>query len=219
MMVRGEGRSHQHRTKLADEESQCRHHRGTHHGQFHHTLHTVVLPRAQVISGNGLHALVQSDNHHHEDEDHAVDNAEGTDGKIASILLEAFIDENDDEASGQVHQEGGHADAERVHDDSPLQPIDAPLQVEQFVLVAHQMNLPRQGDNLGQHGGQRGTADAPPEGVDEKGCQHHVHQHREDGSHHGLAGMSGGAKDGVQPQIHVRHHITEQNDDHEVARA
>ena len=45
-----------------------------------HAQHTVVLPRTEVITRNGLHPLVDAHDDHHEEECQAVDDAVGKDG-------------------------------------------------------------------------------------------------------------------------------------------
>ena len=109
-----------------------------------HLGHSVVGLGAIVVSGNGLHGLVESHDDHHEDEGHLVHDAVGSYRIVASVVGEAAVDEDDHKARGKVHKAGREADGEYLLHDIALELVDAALEVDELALVAQHTHLPCQ---------------------------------------------------------------------------
>ena len=86
--------------------------------------------------------------------------------------------------------------------------------MEQLALVAEELDLPHQRHQLRKDGGDGGTLYSPFENEDEEGIEYHVHHHREDGGVHRLLRLACCSEQGVHAEIHVAHHIAQQDDDH-----
>ena len=86
--------------------------------------------------------------------------------------------------------------------------------MEQLALVAEELELPHQRHQLRKDGGDGGTLYSPFENEDEESIQYHVHHHREDGGVHRLLGLARCSEQGIHTEIHVAHHIAQQDDDH-----
>ena len=108
-----EGRHRQPGRQFAHQEPGARDARGTDDRQPQHAQHTVVLPRTEVITRNGLHPLVDTHDDHHEEECQAVDDAVGPDHQVAAILLEPLVYQDDDEAFNIWNKEIG-VDKDRI---------------------------------------------------------------------------------------------------------
>ena len=100
----------------------------------------------------------------------------------------------------------------------PPQAVDTAAEVDQLRAVGEQAELPHERDDLSQDRGDGRTADAPPEAVDEQRVEHGVDDHGVDRGVHRLARMPRGPQHGVQPQVHVCHDITGEDDRHVLAR-
>jgi len=120
LVVGGEGACHQLGYEGTGEEGGRGDEGGGIDGEAHHPVHTVELAGTVVVSGNGLHALVKAHDYHHEEEYHAVGYAVGSDGEVATVLLQPLVDEDDNEAGAEVHQEGREADGQGVADNLGL---------------------------------------------------------------------------------------------------
>ena len=90
--------------------------------------------------------------------------------------------------------------------------------MQQFVLVAEQLDLPHERHRLGDDGGDGGSPDAHVQTEDEDGVEDGVHQHRSNGGIHGFLRMARRAQQGVQTEIKVGDDIAYQDDLHIVAR-
>ena len=99
-----------------------------------------------------------------------------------------------------------------------MEAVDAAPEVEQLAPVGEDAELPHERDDLGKHRGDGGAANAPAEAVDEERIEHRIDNHRIDGGVHRLARVARGAQHGVQPQIHVRDDVAQQNHGHVLAR-
>ena len=86
--------------------------------------------------------------------------------------------------------------------------------MEQFVLITEEFELPHHRHQLREDGGDSGSLYSPFEHDDEKCIQYHVHHHREDGGVHSLPRLAGCPEQRIHAEIHVAHHITQQDDDH-----
>ena len=208
LLVGGEQRHGHMREKLADDETR----RGNGHGaddrQAQHPQHAVVLPGTEIVARNGLHALVHTHDDHHEDEGQPVHEAVGADHQVAAVGFQALVDQDHDETGREVHQEWRHADGQDITDDLAPQAVDAAAEVDQLAAVRKQAELPHERDDLRENRGNGRPADAPAEAVDEQRVEHGIDDHRVDRRVHRLAGMSRGAQDGVQTQIHVGNDVT-----------
>ena len=74
----------------------------------------MVLACSPVVAHDRLHALYQSKYNGDEEEYHAVDNAVGTYGHIASVVQQTAVDHQHHQAGTGVHQERTHAYHEDV---------------------------------------------------------------------------------------------------------
>ena len=74
--------------------------------------------------------------------------AESPDSQVAAILLQPLIDNDNDEAGCQVHQERRHADSKRIDYNLTFQTEYPPVEMQQLVLIAEKLELPRQRDDL-----------------------------------------------------------------------
>ena len=94
------------RAKFADEETCDGDTCGTVDCQFQNPCDAFELLCAEVVSGDWLHALVESHHNHHEEKSDTVGNAVCADVVVAAVFGQSLVDEDDDEAGCQVHQEG-----------------------------------------------------------------------------------------------------------------
>ena len=62
--------------------------------------------------------------------------------------------------------------------------------MQQFILVAEQLDLPHERERLCHNGSNGGTSDAHIQPEDEDGVEDGVDQHRSDGSKHGFLRMA-----------------------------
>ncbi len=217
-LVGGEGRGHGVREKLADEESGGHHPGGKQDGMAEHPVHPVKLAGAEIVAGNRLHPLVYPEHDHGEEEDHPVDDPVGPDMKVASIVNQPLVDNDDDDGAGSVHQEGGQADGERVLDDPRLQAEGLPAQVDKIIAVAEKPDLPDQHQGLGADGGEAGAADAPVKHKDEEPGQDRVDKDGGEDGPHRLLRLAGRPQQSVEPKIHMGDNIAGGDDLHVLAR-
>ena len=75
------------RHKLAEQKAQRGNAHTAQHREAGDLQHTRVEPSAIVVAGDWLHALVEAQDDHHEEEGDAVDNAVGTNSHIAAMLF------------------------------------------------------------------------------------------------------------------------------------
>ena len=109
---------------------------GSVNGKLQHTGHPGIEPGAEIISGYGLHPLVQPHHNHHKQENKTIDNTKRTDSKISAIFFQPLVNQDYDKTRRKVHQERSHTDGERVEYDFPFQPENAPMKMEQLFLIA-----------------------------------------------------------------------------------
>ena len=67
-----------------------------------------------------------------------------------------------------------------------------------------------------EDGGKCRAAYAPIQHKDENRGEHAVKPHGAEGGEHGLLRTVGGAQQGVEPEVEMRHHISQKNDAHKV---
>ena len=77
-----------------------------------------VLLCSVVVSDDGLHSLVESHDEHGEEHHDAVDDAVGSYCEVASMGVEGFVDDDDDEACAGVEYEWCHSDGYDAFDDA-----------------------------------------------------------------------------------------------------
>ena len=186
----GEDGNGKFRHQFADQESGNGHCGSPVDGKFQHPVYPVELLCAEVISGNGLHALVQSHHNHDEQEDDAVHNAECTDGEVAVIFFQPFIDKDNDETCRQVHQEWRHTDGKGVLYNLAAQFVDAPAKMNQFALIGKGLELPHQRNDLCKNGGNGCTLYSPSETVNKDRVEDGIDNHRGNGGYHRFLRMS-----------------------------
>ena len=174
---------------------------GIDYRQSQHLVHPSVQLRPKVISGNRLHSLIQPHHNHHYNENQTVHDAESPDSQVAAILLQPLIDNDNDEAGCQVHQERRHADSKRIEYNLTFQTEYPPVEMQQLVLIAEKLELPRQRDDL-RHNGSDGSATyAPAETIDKHRVEYGIDNHRGYGGIHRLLRMPCGTKYRIQAQV------------------
>ena len=104
--IRGESTCDELGDEDTREEGACGDDGGCIDGEAHYTAHSLELACTIVVSGNGLHTLIEAHHNHYEEEYHAVGYAVSSDGKVATVMLEALVYNDDHKAGAQVHQEG-----------------------------------------------------------------------------------------------------------------
>ena len=202
--------------ELACDETCGRHDGAEDQGIAQDAEQAVVALGAEVVACDGLHALVESDDDHHDEEHKTVRYAVGADCHIAPVAHHALVDDDDDEAGAQVDEEGRQSDSERLGHDFAAQAVDAVLEADQFALAAEQAELPEQHERLRHDCGQGSSLYAPTEHVDEERGEHDVAEHRADGGEHGLLGAARRAQKGIQTQVEVCDDVAGKDDVHEV---
>ena len=120
--------------ELSDEKTAGGEDRCHQHGTFYDTNQTVVFLRPVVVPRNGLHALVEADDNHHDEENQAVADAVGTHRHVTTVLRHAARDENRDHASTEVDEKGRQADDERFAHDACVGVENVAAQVDEVVL-------------------------------------------------------------------------------------
>ena len=204
--------------QFGDDETHDAHEGGPAGGLDIHFPDAGVLPGAEVVAGDRLHALVEAHDDHHEQEADAVHDAVGAERQVAAPLDELLVDEQHDDAAGEVHQERAHADGQGILGDAPVDPEDLPAagEVEELLLVQEEPHRVAKGHELAQDGGERRSPDAHAQREDEDRVQDGVGDDREQGEAHGNLGIAGGPDDTVQAEVQVRDRIAQGDDDHVV---
>ena len=167
--VLGKERSTRRGEERADEKASHGHHGGNDECMFQHAYHTVVALGAEVVAGNGLHALVQTDDHHHDEEYQTVANAEGAYGHVATVGRQATRHHGCHKTGAKIDEKLWKSHEQRLADDFLFRMHDALVEVNHVVLVAEEVNLPAEHAELGKDGGECRTAYAPPHDEDEHG--------------------------------------------------
>ena len=111
--------------KLTHNEACDDHDLGTKDGEPQGLPYTVVLPCTPIVANDGLHTLIQSHDHHQEEEDDAVDDAVSGNGRVATVLFHAFVDKENDQTGAEVHEERTHTHGDNLSDDAWSQSIDS----------------------------------------------------------------------------------------------
>ena len=104
----------------------------------------MILLGAKVITGYGLHSLIQPHHNHDEQENNPVYNTKCANSQIAIIFFQTFVNENNNEACCQIHQERRHTDSDGVFYDCTAQFVNASAEMKQLVLVGEGLELPHQ---------------------------------------------------------------------------
>ena len=100
--------------QLPDHESKCRYCRSPKDGSFENFGYPLVMSRTKIISGNGLHTLIESHYDHHKKKNHPVDNAVCSNCQIATIANKPLIDNNHDNARSRIHHKWCEANGQRI---------------------------------------------------------------------------------------------------------
>ena len=163
-----------------------------------------------------MHALGDTHHKHEEGHHHAVGDGIGTHGHIAAIAVELVVHEDDDDASGTLHQEGRDANGDDVLHQLRLQAIDASLQVKQSALVREQPHLPAEGERLRGDGGKGRSSNAPTEPPHKSKNQNDVHANGEECGIHRVAWFAYSPQHSVHAEVHVGDDITCQDHLHKL---
>lgn len=179
---------------------------------------TVVLAGTEVIAGNGHHTLVETDDGHDDEEVDAVDDAVTAHGGVAAIVGEGAHEEDGDAAVAGIDEEIGKADGEALVADAQVG-VDYAFKVgmDEFGLVAEEVYLPDEHTELGQDGGDGGTAYAEVENEDEEGAEETVEEDRADGGVHRYARSVRGTEQAVESEIEMRDDIAGEDDLHKLS--
>ena len=110
--IAGEHRNGSPGEQFEYEKTYCSSETGPEHAEPVYLLDSAALACTEVVTGYGLHALVDAHHHHKEEEGQAVDYAVGPDGKVSSVFAELLVDEHRHKARGGIHQEGAKAYSE-----------------------------------------------------------------------------------------------------------
>src|SRR5699024_4339616 len=116
----------------------------------------------------GLHALVESVHNHHEEHQHAVHDAVGSDGDVAARFFEGVVDEDDDDTGADVEQERGQTDGEHLAYDGSDEAERTALEVQEVFAVEEMDEFEYERHALPGDGGDSRTAHAPAEPEDEE---------------------------------------------------
>ena len=76
---------------------------GDGNSQPEYAHHAVVFHGTVVVAGNGLHALVHTDDKHEEHHGYAVGDGVGTHGHVAAIAHELIVHENHHDTCRGIH--------------------------------------------------------------------------------------------------------------------
>ena len=134
-----------------------------------------ILAGSEIVSCNRLHPLIESHDDHHEKETQPVDDAVSADGQVSAVFEKLVVDEEDDDAAGQIHQERPHADGKGVLGNFPVNLEKLfPGQVQEFFLVQEIPKGIRERHALAENGRQGGSLNAHSEDVDEYRVQDRV---------------------------------------------
>lgn len=165
-------------------------------GKAHHLFEPVPQPCAHTVAQQGLDALAEADADHAGDHGHLHGHTDCRHRHIAVARHHAV-----DHDLRDVHQHGaeGGRDADSQHSganpvfDSEVSGVDAQggaasQEIENIVPGAHY---------IADDGGDGSPGDAPIEGKDHDGIQHHVGQVANDLPHHRLGGFALSANDVV----------------------
>ena len=202
------------REKLTDYERDAHHDGGIEDAVAEHFVHSVKQLGTIVVAGYWLHALADAHHHHDEEERDAVYNAVGGYRDVATMILQSFVDQDDNQTGTHLNAEWGEADFQDILHDAAFQSIDAFVKMDEVFRIAHHDPHINQCEHLRQDCGDGGSTDAHVEREDEQGVEDGVHDHRGDGGSHGHMWMSGGAQRGVQTKIEMGDHIAQQDDVH-----
>ena len=78
--------------------------------QLRHVDYAMELSGAEIVSCDRLHSLVESHDDHDEEEYDTVHDAVGSDRHVATVFFQSPVDQQDDKARAEVHQERRHPD-------------------------------------------------------------------------------------------------------------
>ena len=88
--------------------------------------------------------------------------------------------------------------------------------MKQFFLIREDPYLPTKCHRLRGYGCQRSPSDAPAEPPHEGYHQQDVHTHRKQRGIHGMARFACSSEHGIRTEVHVRHHVTQQDHNHKL---
>lgn len=170
---------------------------------FQHFCYAVQMTSTKIVSCYRLHSLTDAEHRHDKKERDAVDNAICRNGKVASVLCQSFVDEDDDETCTELHTEWRKSDGKDVLHEAFLQSIYACMQVYEVVLVGKYRYYIYEGDNLCKDCCVCRTFDAHAECEDEKRVENGVYHNCCDGGNHGNVRMSRASQGGIHSQKHM----------------
>ena len=201
--VGGEGTGDEFGKEFAEDEAHGHHDGGVANGLVEDLTHTVVELGAVVITGDGLHALVEAHDDHGKEEENAVIDTIGSDGEVAAVLNHTSIDKENNKAGTGVHKEGRKAYAEDATHNAVTQLPGITTEEDDFRGTRKDTQLPTEGDALGDNGGDSGTPDTEVETVDEQRIEGGVEKDGENGSIHRRAGMTSRTQDGIKSEVEM----------------
>ena len=167
------------------------------HCQIQDLEHTVKLARPVVVACYGLHCLVESHNHHHNQESYAVDYAVSTNCNIAAIFEQTPVDKQYHKACCGVHETGRQTYGKHILYQVSAQTVGAALKMYELTFIGELKALPCECQNLRYDGSYCRPLDSPMEHHYKQVVQKCVEQYRAYGGEHGLVGVSGSTQDAV----------------------
>jgi len=181
-------------------------------------LYPVVFLRAEIISDDRLHAVIDADDRHDEQDREREDGAHGPNGHVAAVLLEPAIQDGVHKAPRELHRERRHADGGDGENDPSVKAHVSQSDPEHAAPAPQKAHYPRRRSRLRDEGGQRRSPHAPAKPVNKQDQEDDVERGVQDHRHHGDARMPLGADDAVEAEAEELEHGAQQDDADELAR-
>ena len=216
--VLGKGRNAGCGKELAHDKSQCGDAGGGDDGVLHHACHAVHLLCTEVVAGNGLHALIQSNHNEDNEREQTGDDAIGAHGCVAAIFGHGTGDDDAHQGCAGIDQKLWQSDEDGLAHDAPVRAEDVEREMNGVFLVGKKIDLPAEHRHLRQHRGEGSARNAPAEAEDEEGTESGIDEDTAEGGVHGQSGAVGGAQLGVQSIEEMGEDVTQKDDVHELPR-
>ena len=186
-------------------------------GVVEHAAHAAVVAYAQVIAGNGLHALGNAQHDHGNGQQHAVHDGVGTHTHGAFIAQELRVEHDDHQAAAEVHEAGRQAQQTDAPHDGAAEFPHAPSEVNDAAAAQEMHQHPEHTHGLPGGGGQGGTGHAPFQFIYEEVRAADVDHHGDEQAVHGLVRVTAGAHHMVQVHEGEGERAGEHEHEHEIA--
>ena len=131
--VVGEHRHCGSREEFEYQEAHGGHEGGPENAQPVYLLDSLAFACSEIVTGDGLHSLVDAHHDHEEEEGDPVDDAVGADSEVASIFAELLVDEHRNQTCRGIHEEGPQPYSERSTGNLGTEPEDALAEVDDIL--------------------------------------------------------------------------------------